>query len=112
MKAICGANLRRGISGYFVEILEKGMCSVNQRCQVPDDAMKRAFGTQHAQAGGCARTKAVGKPRLSPVLRQHTPGASYMLSQGVSWVTRKVGATIGRGPRSPFTTPNLCHNKA
>ena len=52
------------------------------------------------------------KHRLSLALRQPTPGARNALPQGVSWMTRKICATIRRDSRSPFAAPNLCHNKA
>jgi hypothetical protein len=45
------------------------------------------------------------KHMLSLALQQHTPGTRRVLSQGVSWVTRKMRATIRRDPRSPFATP-------
>ena len=52
------------------------------------------------------------KHMLSLALRQPTPGARNALSQGVSWMTRKIRATIRRKPRSPTAAPVLSYYKA
>ena len=97
------------------DILEEGCVRWNQRCQVPDDAMKKAARSAQtactSTAGGCARTTAVEKHMLPCTATAHA-WSMHTLSQGVSWMTRKICATIRRDPRWSVATPDLCHSKA